>query len=247
MHQLPTAAIIGAGSSGIAAAKALHERGVPFDVLRGLRPRRRQLGLRQPQRNVGRLPRPAHQHVARPDAVLGLPDAAVVPGLPAPHGHRRVLRGLRRSLRLSRQDPLRVRDRARRAARRRRLGPDGRGRRAPPLRHAGRCQRPPLGRALARARVRRQRRHSKASRCTPTTTATTASSKARTSSCSAWATARWTSPSSRATSHARRTSPPGAVRGSSPSTSSAGRSTSSRRATACRCRWRPRSSRSCCA
>src|SRR4051812_26694889 len=30
MSQLPTAAIIGAGSSGIAAAKALHERGIPF-------------------------------------------------------------------------------------------------------------------------------------------------------------------------------------------------------------------------
>ncbi len=30
MPQLPTAAIIGAGSSGIAAAKALHERGIPF-------------------------------------------------------------------------------------------------------------------------------------------------------------------------------------------------------------------------
>jgi hypothetical protein len=31
MSTLPTVAIIGAGSSGIAAAKALHERGVPFD------------------------------------------------------------------------------------------------------------------------------------------------------------------------------------------------------------------------
>jgi dimethylaniline monooxygenase (N-oxide forming) len=31
MSQLPTVAIIGAGSSGIAAAKALHERGIPFD------------------------------------------------------------------------------------------------------------------------------------------------------------------------------------------------------------------------
>jgi hypothetical protein len=31
MPQLPTAAIIGAGASGIAAAKALHERGIPFD------------------------------------------------------------------------------------------------------------------------------------------------------------------------------------------------------------------------
>ncbi|TMK26829.1 MAG: hypothetical protein E6G62_01445, partial [Actinobacteria bacterium] len=29
--RLPRACIIGAGSSGIAAAKALHERGVPFD------------------------------------------------------------------------------------------------------------------------------------------------------------------------------------------------------------------------
>ncbi|MDQ3675293.1 MAG: NAD(P)-binding protein, partial [Actinomycetota bacterium] len=31
MPQLPTTAIIGAGSSGIAAAKALHERGLRFD------------------------------------------------------------------------------------------------------------------------------------------------------------------------------------------------------------------------
>src|SRR5437016_1252139 len=31
MSELPRACVIGAGSSGIAAAKALHERGVPFD------------------------------------------------------------------------------------------------------------------------------------------------------------------------------------------------------------------------
>ncbi|MCW2951139.1 MAG: flavin-containing monooxygenase [Conexibacter sp.] len=31
MTQLPTVCVIGAGSSGIAAAKALHERGIPFD------------------------------------------------------------------------------------------------------------------------------------------------------------------------------------------------------------------------
>src|ERR687889_1230731 len=31
MTQLPTVALIGAGSSGIAGAKALHERGIPFD------------------------------------------------------------------------------------------------------------------------------------------------------------------------------------------------------------------------
>lgn len=32
MSAPPTAAVIGAGSSGIAAAKALHERGIPFTV-----------------------------------------------------------------------------------------------------------------------------------------------------------------------------------------------------------------------
>src|SRR3954467_14113729 len=32
MSRSPTAAVIGAGSSGIAAAKALHEHGVPFTV-----------------------------------------------------------------------------------------------------------------------------------------------------------------------------------------------------------------------
>jgi dimethylaniline monooxygenase (N-oxide forming) len=33
MTNLPSACVIGAGSSGIAAAKALHERGIPFDVI----------------------------------------------------------------------------------------------------------------------------------------------------------------------------------------------------------------------
>src|SRR5438270_9503675 len=31
MSKLPSACVIGAGSSGIAAAKALHERGIPFE------------------------------------------------------------------------------------------------------------------------------------------------------------------------------------------------------------------------
>src|SRR4030081_2393169 len=31
MSELPRACVIGAGSSGIAAAKALHQRGIPFD------------------------------------------------------------------------------------------------------------------------------------------------------------------------------------------------------------------------
>ena len=50
-------------------------------LLRGLRPGRRQLGLRQQERDVGGLPRPAHQHVARAHGVLGLPDAEVLSGL----------------------------------------------------------------------------------------------------------------------------------------------------------------------
>src|SRR3984957_9516255 len=33
MRELPSACVIGAGSSGIAAAKALHERGIPFDCI----------------------------------------------------------------------------------------------------------------------------------------------------------------------------------------------------------------------
>jgi dimethylaniline monooxygenase (N-oxide forming) len=33
MNKLPTACVIGAGSSGIAVAKALHERGIPFDCI----------------------------------------------------------------------------------------------------------------------------------------------------------------------------------------------------------------------
>ena len=32
-QSLPTVCLIGAGSSGIAAAKALHEQGVPFDCI----------------------------------------------------------------------------------------------------------------------------------------------------------------------------------------------------------------------
>ena len=31
MNSLPTTCIIGAGSSGIAGAKVVHERGIPFD------------------------------------------------------------------------------------------------------------------------------------------------------------------------------------------------------------------------
>ncbi len=72
---LPRTCIIGAGSSGIAAVKALHDRGIPVRLLREVRPGRRQLGVRQPQRDVGRLSRPVHQRLARAHGLRGLPDA----------------------------------------------------------------------------------------------------------------------------------------------------------------------------
>ena len=106
-QSLPRVAVIGAGSSGIAAVKTLAEQGFDVTCLRGVRPRRRQLGLREQERHVGVLPRPAHQHLARADGVLGLPDAGVLPGLPAPRPDRRLLRRLRRPLRRPRPDPLR--------------------------------------------------------------------------------------------------------------------------------------------
>ena len=88
-------------------------------LLRARRPGRRQLGLPELQRHLGLLPVAAHQHLARAHGVLRLPDAEVLPRLPAPRPHRRVLRLLRRPLRLPRPDPLRGRRRARRAAGRR--------------------------------------------------------------------------------------------------------------------------------
>ena len=126
-------------------------------LLRGVGPRRRQLGVREPQRDVGGVPVAAHQHVARADGVRGLPDVEHVSGLPAPHPHRRVLRRLRRPLRAARPDHVRDAGHARRAARRRRLGRHDRPRGDAHLRRAGRRQRPPLGSALARARVPRAR------------------------------------------------------------------------------------------
>ena len=125
--------------------------------VREVRPRRRQLGVGEHERDVLRLPLAAHQHLARAHGVLGLPDAEVLSRLPAPHPHREVLRRLRRPLRRPRPHPLRDRRRARRAAPRRRLGDRARERRDAPLRRAARRQRPPLGRALARARLPRRR------------------------------------------------------------------------------------------
>ncbi len=154
---LPRVAVIGAGSSGITALKTLAEQGFDVTCLRGVGSHRRQLGLREQQRDVGLLPRPAHQHLAAEDGVLRLPDAGVLPGLPAARPDRRLLRRLRRSLRDPRPHPLRDEGRARGARGRRDLGHPRVGRDDRALRRAARRQRPPLGPALARAGVPRQR------------------------------------------------------------------------------------------
>ena len=157
MPRLPTVCVIGAGSSGIAAVKELHERGFAVRLLRGVGPRRRQLGVREPQRDVGRLPLAAHQHVARADGLRGAADAGGVSRLPAPHPHRGVLRRLRRPLRAARPDHVRDARHPRGPARRRRLGRHGRAGRDAHVRRPGRRQRPPLGPARAGAAVPRAR------------------------------------------------------------------------------------------
>ena len=202
MSSLPTACVIGAGSSGIAAVKALAGHGYDVDGLREVRPRRRQLGVGQHERDVLRLPLAAHQHLARAHGVLGLPDAEVLSRLPAPHAHRAVLRRLRRPLRRPRPHPLRDRRRARRAA-----APTASGRsRSTTARRTAttRCWSPT---ATTGTRAGPSPRSpapttSRACRSTRTTTrATTPTSSAtRPSSCSGWATRRWTSRSRRASS-----------------------------------------------
>ena len=118
MSQLPTVCVIGAGSlrhrrrQGPARA-----RRSTFDCFEKSDRVGGNWVFGNTQRDVVRVPLAAHQHVARADGVLGLPDAEVLSRLPAPHAHRRVLRRLRRPLRLPRPDPLRDRRRARRRAR----------------------------------------------------------------------------------------------------------------------------------
>ena len=123
------------------------------------------------------------------------------------HTHiARVLRRLRRPLRLPRPDHVRDRRRARRARRRRRLGGHARRRR----RRAAttRCWSPT---ATTGTRAGPSRRSpaptsSRACRCTRTTTRarTRTSSATSASSCSGWATRRWTSRSRRASSPSAR-------------------------------------------
>ena len=199
----------------------------PVHVLRGLRPRRRQLGLRQPQRDVGGLPRAAHQHLARPDGVLGLPDAEVLSGLPAPHPDRRVLRRLRRPLRLPRpRSASRPRSSTPRG-RRRRLGAeldDGSVERFDALLVANGHHwdpRWPEPMFPGHDTFTGTQMHAHDYRDSDIFAGKRASS-------SGWATARWTSRSSPPTSPSAPSSPPAAGRGSCPSTCSAARSTSCR-------------------
>ena len=120
----------------------------------------RQLALRERQRDVVGIPLAAHQHLAGADGLRDLPDARGLPRLPEPLADREVLRRLRRPLRLPREHPLQHRGhrrppgrpRQRRGGRLRRQLARLRRQRGHDavLQRAGR-QRPPLGRALARA------------------------------------------------------------------------------------------------
>ena len=77
---IPAHRVIGAGISGLTAGKMLNDYGVPLHQLRDLRPHRRQLGVRQPQRAQQRLPVAAHRHLQAPAVLQGLPDArATIP------------------------------------------------------------------------------------------------------------------------------------------------------------------------
>ncbi len=153
MTRLPTVCVIGAGSSGIAAAKTLHERGIDVDVLREGRPRRRQLGVRELQRDVVRLQAPAHQHVARAHGVLGLPDAEALPRLPAPHARSPSTSTTTSSTSASATGSASGPASSTPSADRERVGGHDRGGGDEALRLARRRQRPPLGSALARARL----------------------------------------------------------------------------------------------
>ena len=238
-QQLPSVCVIGAGSSGIAAAKALHERGIPFDCFE----KSDRVGGNWVFGNTNGMSsayRSLHINTSRERMeYTDFPMPKSLSRLPAPHADRRVLRRLRRPLRLPRPD--RVRDRASSTPRARRtarwtIALDTRG--DAPLRRARRRQRPPLGPALARAAVPGrafdgEQMHAHHYIDNEPFKGQDASSS------SGSATARWTSPSSRASSPSRRSSPPAAAPTSSPSTCSAGRSTrSASTASPARCRGR---------
>ena len=197
-QQLPSVCVIGAGSSGIAAAKALHERGIPFDCFE----KSDRVGgnwVFGNKNGMSSAYRSLHINTSRERMeYTDFPMPKSYPDFPHHTPDRRLLRRLRRPLRLPRPDPLRDGRRARRARGRRQLDDRARHGGDAPLRRARRRQRPPLGPALARAAVPRQLRRRR--RRTRTTTSTTSRSRADASSSSGSATARWTSRSSRASS-----------------------------------------------
>ena len=127
-------------------------------LLRGRLRGGRQLALPERQPDVVGVPVAAHQHLAAHDGLRDVPDARGLPGLSEPLADRSLLRRLRRSLRVSRPDPLSDRGRAGRAGCRRPLAgalalARRRGGGGGDLRRRDGRQRAPLGRALARASV----------------------------------------------------------------------------------------------
>ena len=114
MNKLPSVCVIGAGSSGIAAAKALHERGIPFDCFE----KSDRVGgnwVFGNKNGMSSAYRSLHINTSRERMEYSdYPMPTDYPDFPAPHPDRHVLRRLRRSLRLPGQDHLRDRRRARR-------------------------------------------------------------------------------------------------------------------------------------
>ena len=222
MTDLPSACVIGAGSSGIAAAKALHERGIPFDCFE----KSDRVGGNWVFKNKNGMSsayRSLHINTSRERMEYSdYPMPTSYPDFPASHPDREVLRRLRRPFRVPRADPVRDRRRARRARTR---TASGRSRSTRARRAATTpCWSPTATTGTRAGPSRRIRARSTASRCTRTTTSRTPISATRTCSSSGSATARWTSRPSRASSPSGRSCPAGAARTSSPSTCSGARS-----------------------
>ena len=214
MPRLPTVCVIGAGSSGIAAAKALHQRGFDFDCFEksdrvgGNWVFKNRNGMSSAYRSL---------HINTSRERMEFSDFPMPKSYPDFPHHTHIAEYFD-----SYVDHFGVRERitfetgVERAA----LG-DGawevtlEGGDDAPLRRADGRQRPPLGRALAGAGVPGQRRvRGRADALARLHRATTRGSSATSaSSCSGWATRRWTSPSSRASRRPPPIWPPGAARG----------------------------------